>query len=173
MVDPAPSGGALTGRRVALLTVSSSRAGGSAEVDRGGPALAEYAGGSGLEIVDRALVADEVGSIGEHLIAWADQGIDLVLTTGGTGVAPSDVTPDATRAVVDREVPGIAEAMRAVSREFTPHWMLSRATAGVRGRTMIINFPGSPKSIGQIWGALEAALPHALELIAGEPGRHE
>ena len=91
----------------------------------------------------------------------------MVLTTGGTGVAPSDVTPEATAAVIDREVPGIAEAMRAASKPYTSHWMLSRGRAGVLGETLIVNFPGSPASIEQIGEALMRALPHAVDLIRG------
>ena len=97
---------------------------------------------------------------------------ELVLTTGGTGFAPSDVTPEATRAVVEREAPGLAEAMRLASREHTPHWMLSRAVAGIRGSTLIVNFPGSPRSILQAGDAIAAALPHALDLIAGRGLSH-
>lgn len=171
----ADAGGAFagSGRRAAILTVSTSRAGGGGTEDRGGPALASYAEGAGLEIADRAIVPDHTKAIADRLIGWADgDGIELILTTGGTGLAPSDVTPEATRAVIDREVPGIAEAMRLVSREHTPHWMLSRGVSGLRGGTLIINFPGSPKSIAQTWDVLAGALPHALELIAGEGGSH-
>jgi molybdopterin adenylyltransferase len=89
------------------------------------------------------------------------------MTTGGTGLSPSDLTPEATRAVIDRDAPGIAEAMRAASRPHTPYWMLSRALAGARGATLIINFPGSPASIEQVGEALQEALPHALALLTG------
>jgi molybdenum cofactor synthesis domain-containing protein len=90
-----------------------------------------------------------------------------VLTTGGTGFSPNDLTPEATRAVIEREAPGIPEAMRAASRLHTRHWMLSRGVAGIRGSTLIINFPGSPGSIGEAGEAIATALPHALELLAG------
>ena len=96
----------------------------------------------------------------------------VVLTTGGTGVAPRDVTPEATRDVIEREAPGIAEAMREASREHTRNWMLSRAVAGVRGRTLIVNFPGSPRSIEQAGAAIADALPHALALLAGRRPDH-
>jgi molybdenum cofactor synthesis domain-containing protein len=95
-----------------------------------------------------------------------------VLTTGGTGFAPDDVTPEATLAVADREAPGIAEAMRLASREHTAHWMLSRNVAAIRGRTLIVNFPGSPKAIAEAGEAIAEALPHALRLLAGESGGH-
>jgi molybdopterin adenylyltransferase len=95
-----------------------------------------------------------------------------VLTTGGTGMAPSDVTPEATRAVLDREAPGIAEAMRAASRKHTPHWMLSRSVAGIRGSTLIVNFPGNPRAIGESSESIAGALPHALSLIAGRRSSH-
>ena len=96
----------------------------------------------------------------------------MVLTSGGTGLSPDDVTPEATRAVLEREAPGIAEAMRAASRPHSGNWMLSRGVAGTRGRTLIVNFPGSPRSIGQCGASLAAALPHALALLAGERTRH-
>jgi molybdopterin adenylyltransferase len=94
------------------------------------------------------------------------------MTTGGTGFSPTDVTPEATRAVLEREAPGLAEAMRDASRAHTPHWMLSRAVAGIRGSTLIVNFPGSPKSIVQAGEAIAGALPHALDLIAGRSTAH-
>ena len=95
-----------------------------------------------------------------------------MLTTGGTGFSANDLTPEATRAVIDREAPGIPEAMRAASRPHTRHWMLSRAVAGIRGSTLIVNFPGSPKSIGEAGEAIAAASPHALELVAGKRNAH-
>lgn len=156
----------------ALLTVSSSRAGGEAP-DRGGPELARLADRLGLETVAREIVSDDRSAIAEHLTRFADRlGVALVLTTGGTGFAPDDVTPEATRAVIEREAPGLAEAMRAASREHTEHWMLSRAVAGVRGRTLIVNFPGSPKAISEAGAALAPALPHALRLLAGRADPH-
>ncbi len=104
---------------------------------------------------------------------WCDvERCGLVLTTGGTGFSPTDVTPEATRAVIDREAPGLAEAMRLVSREYTRHWMLSRAVAGIRGQTLIVNFPGSPRSIAQAGAAIADALPHALALLAGGDSTH-
>ena len=114
------------------------------------------------------MIPDDRELISERLVRWADrEGCDLVLTTGGTGFSPNDLTPEATRAVIEREAPGIPEAMRAASRLHTRHWMLSRGVAGIRGGTLIINFPGSPGSIGEAGEAIATALPHALELLAG------
>jgi molybdopterin adenylyltransferase len=157
--------------RVAVLTVSTSRvAGGS---DEGGDELVAFAGSLGGEVVAREVVSDERSEIERRLCEWSDGGAcELILTTGGTGVAPRDVTPEATLAVIERAVPGIGEAMREASRPHTRHWMLSRAVAGIRGRTLIINFPGSPRSIGQVGAAVADALPHALALIADAPTAH-
>ena len=158
--------------RVAILTVSTSRsAPGSA--DEGGDELVAFAHALGAEVVARAAVSGERAEIEARLREWSDGGTcDLILTTGGTGVAPRDVTPEATLAVIERAVPGIAEAMREASRPHTRHWMLSRAVAGIRGGTLIVNFPGSPRSIGQTAEAIAAALPHALALIADAPTAH-
>jgi molybdopterin adenylyltransferase len=159
--------------RAAIITISTSKSAGGGEGDESGERLAEFAAGLGAEIAGREVIPDDRDLIAERLRHWADdQGCGLVLTTGGTGVAPTDVTPEATLAAIEREAPGIAEAMRAVSREHTPHWMLSRAVAGIRGRTLIVNFPGSPRSIRQAGAAIADALPHALELLAGRHGGH-
>jgi molybdenum cofactor synthesis domain-containing protein len=158
--------------RVAILTISTSRAakGGS---DESGDALEEFALAIGGEIAAREIVTDEWLAIEQRLRHWSDVEVcELVLTTGGTGVAPRDVTPEATRAVIEREVPGIAEAMRQASSAHTAHWLLSRGLAGIRGATLIINFPGNPRSIAETTSAIEAALPHALALIAGTPTAH-
>jgi molybdopterin adenylyltransferase len=158
--------------RAAIVTVSSSRAGGDGE-DESGAQLAAFAERLGAEVAGRELIPDDRGRIEERLRHWADEeGCELVLTTGGTGFAPADVTPDATRAVLEREAPGLAEAMRAASREHTTHWMLSRAAAGIRGATLIVNFPGSPASIEQAGAAIAAALPHAVELLRERPTSH-
>jgi len=151
-----------------VITISTSKAAGEG-TDESGPALALFAVELGAEIVGSDLVPDDPARIEARLRHWADdEGVDLVLTSGGTGLSPTDVTPEATLAVIDREAPGIAEAMRAASRDHTPNWMLSRAVAGARGATLIVNFPGSPRSIAQTGEALAAALPHALALLAGE-----
>ncbi len=127
----------------------------------------------GAEIAGRDLIPDDREMIEERLRHWADvERCELVLSTGGTGFAPSDVTPEATRAVIEREAPGIPEAMRAASREHTRHWMLSRGLAGIRGSSLIVNFPGSPDSIAQAGAAIEASLRHAVELVTGERSPH-
>ncbi|HXR14214.1 MAG TPA: MogA/MoaB family molybdenum cofactor biosynthesis protein [Solirubrobacteraceae bacterium] len=158
--------------RVAILTVSTSRAAGAGD-DASGERLEQFARELGGEIAAREIVTDEREAIAARLRRYSDtDGCALVLTTGGTGVAPRDVTPEATRAVIDREVPGIAEAMREASRAHTRHWMLSRGVAGIRGSTLIINFPGNPRSIGETAAAIADALPHALALIADTPSDH-
>jgi molybdenum cofactor synthesis domain-containing protein len=161
-----------TGVRVAVITVSTSRAGGDGD-DESGDRLERFARALGGEIVAREVITDELELIAARLRHLSDAvGCALVLTTGGTGVAPRDVTPEATRAVIEREVPGIAEAMREASREHTRHWLLSRGVAGIRGGALIINFPGSPRAIEQAGAAIADALPHALALIAGTPTEH-
>ncbi len=158
--------------RAAIVTISTSKAAGEGE-DESGPRLAALARQLGAEVAGVEVIPDEQATIEARLRHWADvERCALVLTTGGTGVAPSDVTPEATLAVIDRQVPGIAEAMRAASRPHTAHWMLSRALAGVRGTSLVINFPGSPRSIEQTAEALREALPHALALIAGDTPAH-
>jgi molybdenum cofactor synthesis domain-containing protein len=158
--------------RAAILTVSTSKARGEGE-DTSGARLAELAAELGLEVIVREAVADDQWRIVPRLRYFCDDlRVNLVLTSGGTGLSPDDVTPEATRAVLDREAPGIAEAMRAASRPHTAHWMLSRGVAGTRGRTLIVNFPGSPRSIGQCGEAIAPSLPHALALLAGERPAH-
>jgi molybdenum cofactor synthesis domain-containing protein len=158
--------------RAALITISTSKAAHEAD-DESGPELARFAQTLGAEVVAREVIPDDGALIEERLRHWADEaGCSLVLTSGGTGLSPDDVTPEATRAVIEREIPGLAEAMRAASREHTRHWMLSRGIAGVRGATLIVNFPGSPRSIEQAGQGIAGALPHALELIAGRAGSH-
>jgi len=154
--------------RVGVLTVSSSRAR-SGGTDASGDALVELVGAFGGEVADRAIVADDRDAIAAVLRGWADDlRCDLVLTTGGTGLTPDDVTPEATAAVVERPVPGIAEAMRAASAPHTPYWALSRAMAGVRGGTLIVNFPGNPKAIAETGGVLAPVVGHAVSLLRRE-----
>jgi molybdopterin adenylyltransferase len=159
--------------RAAIVTVSSSKSRGEGE-DESGERLAALASRIGAEIAGREVIPDDRGLIAERLRHWADaEGCTLVLTSGGTGFAPTDVTPEATRAVIEREAPGIAEAMRLASRDRARHWMLSRAVAGIRGSTLIINFPGSPASIPEAGEAIADSLPHALALLAGDQHRHD
>lgn len=158
--------------RVAVITVSTSRAAGIGS-DESGDRLEQFAREIGGSIAAREVVSDELGLIQGRLRHFSD--VDrcaLVLTTGGTGVAPRDVTPEATRAVIEREVPGIGEAMRDASRAYTKHWLLSRGLAGIRGETLIINFPGTPRAIAQVGAAIADALPHALALMSGAPSEH-
>ena len=152
--------------RVAILTVSDRAARGEAE-DHSGPAIAQIVQEQlQANVVQRAMVPDEQTQIEARLAAWADGGaVDLILTTGGTGFALRDVTPEATQAVIDRPAPGIAEAMRAASLAVTPHAMLSRAAAGMRGRTLIVNLPGSPKAVRENLAVILPVLPHAVELL--------
>lgn len=154
------------GVRVAILTISTSRAQGAAG-DESGDRLAEFARSLGAAVAERELIADDRAAIEACLCRWADADrYELILTTGGTGFAPSDVTPEATLAVIERHAQGIPQAMLSASAAHTPNWMLSRAVAGIRGGSLIINFPGSPRSIAQAGGAISAALPHALALLA-------
>jgi molybdopterin adenylyltransferase len=126
-----------------------------------------------VEVIGRDLIPDRRDVIEERLRHWADvERCALVLTTGGTGLSLSDVTPEATRAVIEREAPGIPHAMREASRAHTSNWMLSRAVAGTRGVSLIVNFPGNPASIDETGEAIASALTHALALIAGRPSGH-
>jgi len=154
--------------RAAVITISTSKASGTGS-DESGPRLAQLAARIGADVVASELIADDRDLIEARLRHWSGPGAcALILTTGGTGLSPSDVTPEATAAVIERAVPGLAEAMRAASRPYTEHWALSRGVAGVCGGTLIVNLPGSPRSVAQLEPTLAAALPHALALIAGE-----
>ena len=154
--------------KAAVLTISSSRASRSEADDPGGDELERWARQLGAEVVERDLVADTRDLIEDRIRHFADAaGCDLVLTTGGTGFAPDDVTPEATISVADRLAPGIAEAMRLASREHTDRWMLARNVAAIRGGTLIVNFPGSPRAIGEAGAAIAVALPHAIEIMRG------
>jgi molybdenum cofactor synthesis domain-containing protein len=120
-----------------------------------------------------AIIPDEADQISAVLREWSDEkSLNLVLTTGGTGLAPRDVTPEATKAVIERDAPGIAEAMRAISLQYTPMAMLSRGVAGVRGRTLIINLPGSPKAVKECLEYVLPVLPHAINLLTEGPKEH-
>lgn len=152
--------------RVAILTVSDKGSTGE-RADLSGPALAEALEGKATVLI-QDIVPDDFEQIKEKLIAYSEQGLDLVFTTGGTGFAPRDNTPEATIAVVERPAPGIVEAIRARSLEITPFAMLSRATAGIRGKTLIINFPGSPKAALECLEVFLPVMNHAVETLRGD-----
>jgi molybdenum cofactor synthesis domain-containing protein len=156
--------------RFGILTVSDRSAAGE-RADLSGPRLAETVHAQGWQVVQSDLVADDRPVIETRLAAWSDSGlVDVILTTGGTGFSPRDVTPEATLAVVDRLAPGLAEAMRAASLQFTPHAMLSRAVAGIRGQTLIVNLPGSPKGALENFLIILPVLGHAVQLLVADPG---
>lgn len=160
--------------RVGILTVSDRASRGEYQ-DLAGPLIAEIVRAAlQAEVAEAAVVPDEQDQIATVLRRWCDeQDLDLILTTGGTGFAPRDVTPEATRAIIEREAPGLAEAMRAASLRVTPHAMLSRAVAGIRGRTLIINLPGSPKAVKENLETILPALPHAIELLREVKGANQ
>jgi molybdopterin adenylyltransferase len=158
--------------RAAILTISTSRSAGVGS-DEGGLRLVALAQRLGMEIAGHEVIADDRPLIEERLRHWTDvERCALVLTTGGTGLSPTDITPEATRAVIEREAPGIPHAMREASRPHARHWMLSRAVAGTRGASLIVNFPGNPASIDQTGEVIADSLKHALDLIAGRPSGH-
>jgi molybdenum cofactor synthesis domain-containing protein len=154
--------------RVAILTVSDRGAAGE-RYDESGDVLAEMARKMDGEVVAREIVPDERDRIESALRRLARKA-DLVLTTGGTGLSPRDVTPEATRAVIEKELPGFGEAMRMEGLKVTPRALLSRATAGTVGGTLIVNLPGSPKAVRECLAAVMAAIPHAIEIAAGRGG---
>ena len=155
--------------KAAVLTVSDRVTAGIYE-DRGGEILASLLAEDGFE-VERRVVPDELEEIEAAIVKLSDQAT-LILTTGGTGLAPRDVTPEATELVIDRQAPGIAQAIRADAISKTPHGLLTRGIAGIRGRTLIVNLPGSPGGCKDGYAVLRPALGHALELIADEPTEH-
>jgi molybdenum cofactor synthesis domain-containing protein len=156
--------------RIGVLTISDRAASGDYE-DRSGPILIEMVQRlTSWPVSHYAIVADTPAEITTSLIAWCDEGLSLILTTGGTGFAPRDLAPEATRQVIERDAPGIAEALRAESLRQTAHAMLSRGVAGIRGQTLIVNLPGSPKAARENLTTLLPVLPHALELLSGAPG---
>ena len=158
--------------KAAVLTVSDGVAAGTRE-DRSGDLLAELLAAEGYDL-ERRVVPDDRDSIADALAALSDgDGAALVLTTGGTGLGPRDVTPEATMSVLERAAPGIAEAIRADAVAKTPHGLLSRGIAGVRGSTLVVNLPGSTGGCRDGFAILKPALAHALELLAGEPTAHK
>jgi molybdenum cofactor synthesis domain-containing protein len=153
--------------RVAILTISDACARGE-RADGSGDAIAAWAAERGHEVAARSLVPDETGPIARTIAEWADgEGADLILTTGGTGLTARDVTPEATRAVLEREAPGIAEAIRASAVPRFPRAALSRGLAGVRGRSLIVNLPGSPGGVRDGLAVLDGIVDHAVDLVRG------
>jgi molybdenum cofactor synthesis domain-containing protein len=160
--------------RVGILTISDRGSRGERPVDLSGEAIrALVTDHLAVEPVAYAVIPDEAAAIRATLTAWCDQeGLDLILTTGGTGFAPRDVTPEATAAVIERPAPGLAEAIRAAGLAITPFAMLSRAVSGIRGRTLIVNLPGSPKGVREALAVILPVLPHGLALLTERPTEH-
>lgn len=155
--------------RIGILTVSDRSARGERS-DASGPVLESAVKDLGWTVQRQEILPDDQALLQDLLASWADSGdLDVILTTGGTGFSPRDVTPEATKAVIERSAPGIAEAMRAASLKVTPHAMLSRAVAGIRGRTLIINLPGSPKAALENFQVVSPVLFHAVQLLHNDP----
>ena len=153
----------------AIITISTSVAAGNTE-DLSGQALKELTEATGADVVTQEIVSDDQQKIEDALRRQIEGDVDLIFTTGGTGLTPDDVTPEATRAVIERDAPGFAEAMRAESLKYTPMGIVSRGVSGIAGRTLIVNFPGSPKSIGQLFGVIAPTLEHVVATLKREPG---
>ncbi len=155
--------------RIGIITISDRSSKGERE-DQSGPALVKAAEQQAWQVIRTIIIPDELDQIAATLKQWADKDdLDLILTTGGTGFSPRDVTPEATLEVIKRPTPGIAEAMRNASLRITPHAMLSRAVAGIRSHTLIVNLPGSPKAAVENLAVIVPVLPHAVSLIHGDP----
>ena len=152
---------------VGIITVSDRSYSGERK-DLSGPEIKEWAENMGYAVKAESIVPDEMDQIKSMLIEYSDSGIELILTTGGTGFALRDVTPEATASVIEKSAPGFAEAMRQSSLQITPHAMLSRAVSGIRKKSLIINLPGSPKAVRENLRFIEGSIPHAVELLRGE-----
>jgi molybdopterin adenylyltransferase len=155
--------------RFAVLTVSDRSARGD-RVDSSGPALVDLITRQGWKVIRQKILPDDLNMLREILLTWADRAdLDIILTTGGTGFAPRDQTPEATRQVIDREAPGLVEAMRISGAGKSPHAMLSRAVAGIRGRVLIVNLPGSPKGAVENFQIILPVMEHAIQLLQDDP----
>ncbi|MET0600635.1 MAG: MogA/MoaB family molybdenum cofactor biosynthesis protein [Baekduia sp.] len=155
--------------RTCVLTVSTSVSRRASE-DESGPLLAQLAEEAGADVEAMEVVPDDFSLIEDRLHHYVDDGFALIFTTGGTGFTPDDITPEATRAVIERDAPGIAEALRAESAKHTPMGMLSRGVSGIAHRTLIVNFPGSPKAIGQLFPVIAPVLKHAVGTLQRDDG---
>jgi molybdenum cofactor synthesis domain-containing protein len=141
--------------------------------DLSGPKLAAAAEAAGCRVVHMEVVPDDFALIEDRLHHFVDDHCDLVFTTGGTGMTPNDLTPEATRAVIERDAPGFAEAMRSEGAKHTPHGILTRGVSGIAGRTLIVNFPGSPRAIDQLFGVLAPTLKHVVRTLRGDSSHHD
>ena len=156
--------------RIGILTISDRSSEGE-RPDLSGPALADLIKSQGWTVVHMDIIPDELQVIMDKLDTWSDSDdFDLILTTGGTGFSPRDITPEATLQVIERETPGLAEAMRAESLKMTPHAMLSRARAGIKNHTLIVNLPGSPRAAVENLNVILPVVEHAVDLLSGDPG---
>lgn len=155
--------------RIGIITISDRSSRGE-RIDESGPALVHAVSQQGWQVIRTGILPDEIEQLTKTLTEWTESGaMDLILTTGGTGFSPRDITPEATQAVIQRPTPGLSEAMRSASLRITPHAMLSRATSGIRARTLIVNLPGSPKGALENFAVLLPILPHAIQLLRDDP----